>query len=118
MRSTRQSAKRWVHNPLLNATNEGHKSLGRKQSEEKERKEMEQKKKAYIIEAEVGNYTIYGSGWTPKEALNCLWKEYRHHGWVAWWGGDVPPTKKEWLEWHGLDEDSCEEIEIGKSWYR
>lgn len=78
---------------------------------------MEKKKNIiYIIESYVGNYCIYGSGYTRKQAINVLWKEYKEN-WSKYWG-DEEPTKEEWLRYHGIDEDSCEEIEIGKAWFR
>ena len=80
---------------------------------------MEKKKDIiYIIETDVGNYCLYGCGRTPTQAINVLWKEYKEHWMEHCWGHDENPTKKEWLEWHGISEDACEEVEIGKAWYR
>ena len=78
---------------------------------------MEKKKDIiYIAEAYVGNYCLYGCGYTQKQAIDVLWKEYKEHWMEHCWGGKA--TRKEWLEYHGISEDSCEEIEIGKAWYR
>ena len=71
----------------------------------------------YVAEADVGGYSLKGSGLTPKQAINVLWKEYRDN-WAEHYWGYGTPTKKEWLEYHDISEDSCEEIEIGKAWVR
>lgn len=68
----------------------------------------------YLADADIGGYELIGSGYTPKQAIDCLWNEYKNN-WSNWWGDGVP-TKKEWLEYHGINEDSCREIEIGKCW--
>lgn len=62
----------------------------------------------YIAYTYVGNYEIGGTGYTPKEALDSAWKTYRKHGFNDF------TNKAEWLEYHGLNEESCEKITVGE----
>ena len=71
--------------------------------------------KLYFANAYVGNYEISVVGKTPKQTIDALWKEYKTN-WADYWGGRI--TKKEWLEYHDINVDNCQEIEIGVAWSR
>ena len=71
---------------------------------------MKTKTYFYICDTWVGNYNIIGTGETPQECLNAMWKAYRRNGF------DDFSRKAKWLEYHALDEESCRKTYIGEAW--
>ena len=69
-------------------------------------------KKFYTAYVYVGNYEIGAYGETKEEVIDLIWKKYRKSGFYAF------AKKNDFCEYHGLDADSVEEIEIGTAYIR
>ena len=68
--------------------------------------------KIYTAYVYVGNYEIGAYAKTKEDVISLIWKKYRKSGF------DGFTRKDAFCEYHGLDADSVEEIEIGTAYIR
>ena len=72
--------------------------------------------KLYYRSIYVGNYDICAVGTTPQKCINAIVRKY--HQQFGSFAENGFKSKSEWIEWHGLEIESCDEIELDKAWIR
>lgn len=72
--------------------------------------------KVYIASVYVGNYEITAVAETPKKCINAIVREY--HSFSGGFKENGFSGRADWLDYHGLSEASCQEVELNTAFTR
>ena len=68
----------------------------------------------YLTVPDVQGYEIHALAETPQKCIDLVKREYRHQFGSFSENGFKNAT--DWLEWHGIGIDTCQEVKLNTAW--